>query len=42
MVRTGVGTGQEQINTKVRYFDEQGIEREAVLPTGFTKGNGDF
>lgn len=27
-------------DTKVRYFDDYGIEREAILPTGFTDGSG--
>ena len=30
------------INTKVRYFDEDGKEREVIIKTGFLKGNGDF
>lgn len=30
------------VNIKVHYFDETGIEREAVIPTGFTKGSGDY
>lgn len=30
------------LNTKVRYFDLQGVERESILPTGFSKGSGDF
>lgn len=30
------------VNTKVRYFDENGIEREAIIPTGFTKGSGAY
>lgn len=30
------------MNTKVRYFDEDGIEREAIIPTGFVKGTGDY
>lgn len=34
--------GDFLINIKVRYFDKRGIEREAVIPTGFTRGSGDF
>lgn len=34
--------GDFLVNTRVRYFDEDGIEREAILPTRFTKGTGDF
>lgn len=30
------------VNIKVHYFDENGIEREAVIPTGFAKGSGDY
>lgn len=30
------------VNIKVHYFDEKGIEREAVIPTGFSKGSGDY
>lgn len=30
------------VNTKVRYFDKYDVEREAVVPTGFLKGSGDF
>lgn len=30
------------MNTKVHYFDEKGIEREAIIPTGFAKGTGDY
>lgn len=29
-------------NIKVHYFDEKGIEREAIVNTGFTKGTGDY
>lgn len=34
--------GQYLFNTKVHYFDEKGIEREAILPTGFVKGTGEY
>lgn len=27
------------VNTKVRYFDVNGVEREAIIPTGFAKGS---
>lgn len=30
------------VHIKVRYFDEMNVEREAVIPTGFTKGSGDY
>ncbi|MBR1796837.1 MAG: hypothetical protein IJ757_02300 [Clostridiales bacterium] len=30
------------INTKVRFFDESGNRKEAILQTSFTKGSGDF
>lgn len=30
------------INIKVHYFDNKGIEREAVIRTGFTRGSGDY
>lgn len=34
--------GQYRVNIKVRYFDKQGIEREALVPTKFIRGNSDF
>lgn len=34
--------GAYLVNIKVHYFDEQGIEREAVVPTRFTRGTGGF
>lgn len=34
--------GRYTINVKVRYFDENRIEREAVLPTAFSDGNGQY
>jgi len=34
--------GQFTSDTKVHYFDENGIEREAVLSTGFSDGAGTF
>lgn len=27
------------VNTKVRYFDETGVKREAIIPTSFAKGS---
>lgn len=35
-----VVNGEFTMDTKVRYFDENGIEREAIIPTGFSKGAG--
>ncbi len=32
--------GNFTVNTKVRYFDKNGVEKEAVLPTQFAKGSG--
>lgn len=37
-----VVNGQYRVNIKVRYFDKSGIEREALVPTRFTRGEGDF
>lgn len=37
-----VVNGDFLINIKVRYFDKMGIEREAVIPTGFTRGSGQY
>ena len=34
--------GDYLINIKVHYFDRKGIEREAIIPTGFTRGSGDY
>lgn len=34
--------GQFTFDTKVHYFDRNGIEREAVLGTGFAEGAGSF
>lgn len=34
--------GDYLINIKVHYFDEYGTEREAVIPTGFTRGSGEY
>lgn len=34
--------GDFTVNIKVRYFDEMHVEREALLPTEFVKGNGDY
>jgi len=31
--------GQFTVNIKVHYFDENHVEREAILPTSFTKGS---
>lgn len=30
------------VNTKVHYFDNRGIEREAILPTGFATGSDEY
>lgn len=37
-----VMNGAYLVNTKVHFFDEEGIEREAIVPTRFTKGTADF
>lgn len=34
--------GDYLVNIKVHYYDKAGIEREAIIPTGFTKGSGDY
>lgn len=34
--------GDFLVNTKVRYFDESNVEREAILITRFTKGKASF
>lgn len=34
--------GAYLMNTKVHYFDEYGVEREAILETGFARGCGDY
>lgn len=34
--------GQFTVDTKVHYFDENGTEREAVIPTGFSKGSNGY
>ena len=34
--------GRFPINVKVHYFDKKGIEREAVLPAGMSKGSGEY
>lgn len=34
--------GQYRVNIKVRFFDKNGVEREALVPTKFIRGNGDF
>lgn len=34
--------GDYLVNIKVHYFDKMGTEREAIIPTGFTKGSGDY
>jgi len=34
--------GSFPFNIKVRYFDRSGVEREALIPTGFTKGSGEY
>lgn len=39
---SGTMNGEYLMNTLVHYFDRKGVEREAVLPTMFVKGSGDF
>lgn len=34
--------GRYPVNTKVRYFDTDQVEREAVIPTGFARGSGEY
>lgn len=34
--------GDYLVNIKVHYFDDTNIEREAIIPTGFTRGSGDY
>lgn len=34
--------GRFPINVKVHFFDKKGIEREAVLPAGMSKGSGEY
>lgn len=34
--------GAYTLNTKVHYFDNKGIEREAILPTSFAKGSNQY
>lgn len=34
--------GDYLVNTQVRYFDEEGTEREALIQTRFVKGTGDY
>lgn len=34
--------GQYTVNVKVHYFDENRIEREAIIPTAFPKGAGTY
>ncbi|MDO4459140.1 MAG: hypothetical protein Q4C42_03500 [Clostridia bacterium] len=34
--------GAFTLNTKVRYFDENHIEREAIIPTSFSKGSDEY
>lgn len=34
--------GRFPINVKVHYFDKKGIEREAILPAGMSKGSGEY
>lgn len=40
--KRGTMNGDFLVNIKVHYFDQFGTEREAIIPTGFTKGNGDY
>lgn len=37
-----VVNGQFTSDTKVHYFDNNGIEREAILPTGFSEGSSKY
>lgn len=37
-----VVNGDFTVNTKVHYFDKMGIEREAIIPTEFTKGSSEY
>ena len=37
-----VVNGRFPQNAKVHYFDNHGIEREAVIPTSFTKGSNEY
>ena len=34
--------GRYPVNTKVRYFDADQVEREAVISTGFARGSGEY
>lgn len=34
--------GSPVVNTKVRYFDEDGVKREALLKTRFVEGSADY
>ncbi|MCQ2483450.1 MAG: hypothetical protein MJ153_08200 [Clostridia bacterium] len=34
--------GSYRVNIKVRYFDKNGVEREAVIPTKFLRGDSSF
>lgn len=34
--------GEFTVNVKVHYFDRDGIEKEAVIPTEFAKGSGEY
>lgn len=34
--------GEFTVNVKVHYFDRDGIEKEAVIPTEFPKGSGEY
>lgn len=40
--KSSIMNGDYLVNIKVHYFDEMGIEREAIIPTGFTRGSGDY
>lgn len=40
--KNGTINGDYAVNIKVRYFDEEKIEREAIIPTGFIKGSGEY
>lgn len=34
--------GKPVVNTTVRYFDDEGVKREALLKTKFVQGSGDY
>lgn len=40
--KSGTMNGDFLVNIKVHYFDDDRVEREAIIPTGFVKGTGNF